>query len=289
MRFRIGLVAAAALVLTIGLAHSAVENATVTAASGDITVVPGGKTLAAGDQVNQGDTITLGAGANMTVTFADGATMDVVGPASFRMTTIEDVARTVDLIYGSVNRLEAKDVVIGIRTPYDSFVAAQNSTIAASVSASPDGAKITYFLLEGENAKVVDGQQLTVMSKDSPVVVNRPKEGGATPLPGAGESAKLELGSHLVEVFPKDGFGFEQLPGGGVKITRTGEGFGLVNVDENTSFYLAPGDYVQFDASGNVTAHNGIVHVYAPLDYMGLYDEPIKGPASASFTGTKTK
>jgi hypothetical protein len=226
----------------------------------------------------------------LTLTFADGATMDVVGPASFRMTTVADTARTVDLIYGTINRLEAKDIVVGVRTPYDTFVAAQNSTVFAGISQTPDGAKVTFMLLDGENAKVVDGQQLTVMTQDAPVVVNRTESGGGGGVPsGSDDSATFTLGSHEIHVYPSDGFTLEQLPGGGLKIVRAGGGFGIVTVDDGTSFYLAEGDYVQFDGAGNVTGQNGIVHVYAPLDRMGLYDEPIEGPASASFTGTKTK
>lgn len=288
MRFRIGLVTALSLLIVVGLAYSGIENVTATSATGDITVEPGGRTLAAGEQVEQGETVTLGAGANLTLTFEDGATMDVVGPASFRMTTVADSARTVDLIYGTVNRLMAKDVVIGVRTPYDTFVAAQNSTVFAGIAQSPDGAKVTYMLLEGENAKVVDGQQLTVMTQDAPVVVNR-MQGGGTALPGTDETAKFKVGGHVVEVFPSGGFSVEQLPGGGLKISRTGEGYGIVTVDGNTSYYLAEGQFAQFDSTGNTTAMNGIIHVYAPLDRMGLYWEPVQGPASASFTGTKVK
>lgn len=288
MRLRIGLVTVLSLLVVVGLAHSAIESVTATSATGDITVEPGGRTLAAGEQVEEGETVTLGAGANLTLTFEDGATMDVVGPASFRMTTVADTARTVDLIYGTVNRLEAKDVVVGIRTPYDTFVAARNSAVFAGISNSPSGAKVTYMLLEGENAKVVDGQQLTVMTADAPVVIDR-MQGGGTALPGTDEGARFEVGGHVVQVFPSDGFSMEQLPGGGLKITRTGEGFGMVSVDDDTSFYLAEGQFVQLDSAGNTTAMNGIIHVYAPLDRMGLYWEPIKGPASASFTGTKVK
>lgn len=288
MRLRIGLVTVLSLLVVVGLAHSAIESVTATAATGDITVEPGGRTLAAGEQVEQGETVTLGAGAKLTLTFEDGATMDVVGPASFRMTTVSDTARTVDLIYGTVNRLVAKDVVIGIRTPYDTFVAAQNSTVFAGIAQSPDGAKVTYMLLEGENAKVVDGQQLTVMTQDAPVVVNR-MQGGGTALPGTDETAKFNLGDHVVRVYPSGGFTVEEMPGGGMKITRSGEGFGLVSVDDDTSYYLAEGEFVQFDSAGNTTAMNGIIHVYSPLDRMGLYWEPIQGPASASFTGTKVK
>jgi hypothetical protein len=281
------------ILLVTGLAVSATEVATVGAVTGNVTVDPGGNALAVGDEMSQGDTITLGAGDQITVTFADGATMEVSGPASFRLTELYDTARTIDLMYGTVNRLVANDIVMGIRTPLDSFVAARNSTVFVGISETPERTSVTYMLIEGEDAKVVDAGVVKVLTQGTPIEVEmvmvEETEPVEPPPPGSSDTAELSVGGHQLFVSPKDGFTVEELPGGGIRLTRIGEGVGMVVVDGETAFYLFPGEYVQFDAAGNASGHTGIVHIYAPLNRQGIYDEPISSPASASFTGTKVK
>jgi hypothetical protein len=219
--------------------------------------------------------------------------MDVTGPASFRLTELYDTARTIDLMYGTVNRLVAKDIVMGIRTPLDSFVAARNSTVFVGIADTPTRSSVTYMLLEGEDAKVAEGGVVKVLTMDTPIVVDVPKEEEPQPIEptttGTGDTAEFTLGGHTLFVTPKDGFTVEQRPEGGIRLTRIGEGVGRVVMDGETAFYLFPGEYVQFDAAGNADGNTGIVHVWTPLNRQGIYDEPISSPAAASFTGTKVK
>jgi hypothetical protein len=290
MKLRAALVLTLSIFLVTGLAISATEVATVAAVTGNVTSDPGGSALAVGDEMSQGDTITLGAGDQITVSFADGASMEVSGPASFRLTELYDTARTIDLMYGTVNRLVANDIVMGIRTPLDSFVAARNSTVFVGIAETPENMSVTYMLIEGEDAKVVESGVVTVLTEE-PITVTVQKIEEPEPVEPAptGDSANLSIGGHDLFLSPKDGFTVEDLPGGGIRLTRIGDGVGMVVVDGETAFYLFPGEYVQFDAAGNASGHTGIVHIYAPLNRQGIYDEPISSPASASFTGTKVK
>jgi hypothetical protein len=289
MRHRAVSIAVLSLLVVVGVAVSATQTATIGSLTGTATVMPGDKKVTEGDLLNQGDEITLPAGARMTVKFSDGAQMDVTGPANFRMQLLDDVARTIDLFYGTINRLEVKDIVMGVRTPLDSFVAAQNSTIFVGLGDTPDRSRATYMLLDGDTAKVVDGRQLEQLTKDHPIVVDRNKETTAATPGGPVGSTDFKLGTHQIHIYPPEGFEIQQLPGGGVNILRTGDGFGVVTLDGGTSFYLSKGNKVTFDGSGNVTVQDGIVHEYSRLSRQGLYHEPIPGPSSASFTGTTVK
>lgn len=291
MRFRCGWVAVLSILLMVGVAFSEQQTAKVVKVSGKVTVEPGHRTLKAGGIVSQGDTLTVPAGATLDLSFVDGATMSVMGPSTFRMRLISGAARTIDLYSGKINRMAAKAVPTGITTPYHTFVAAQDSTVFAGISESPDLNRVTYMLLEGKVAKVVDGRTLKEFTKDHPIVVDRPRQRtGPTGMAHMGGTAtEFVIGHHKIRIQPAGGFTREQVRGGGLKLVRSKSGVGVVTIDDQTSFYLYKGQYIEFDAAGNVTGHDGIVHIYAPLNYRGIFDDPIEGPASASYTGTKAK
>jgi hypothetical protein len=282
--------------LLAGLVAAAQQSATVSNLTGVARIDPGNRPLLVGGVVNQGETVTLEAGAELTLDFPDGSSMDVAGPASFKATLLTDAARTIDLLYGSINRLVVKDIVTGIRTPFGSFVAAQNATVFVGIGETPDNYRSTFMLLEGEGANVVNGNQLMILTKDRPITLDTAREPAPLePTAGSGEasttgdSAQLKIGDHTFLITPKDGFTIEPRPDGGFRIVRTGEGTGLINVDDTTQFYMFQGDFMDIGPAGNVEIQSGVIHIYSPLDREGLYNEPISSPAAASATGTKVK
>jgi hypothetical protein len=62
--------------------------------------------------------------------------------------------------------------------------------------------------------------------------------------------------------------------------------FGRITLDDDTSFYLTEGQFLEFDALGRVVRHNGIVHVYRPLNKRGGYINPVRDASDSSPTGT---
>jgi hypothetical protein len=271
----------------------------VGAVSGNVVVesAPGeaGTPLEVGAVVAPGQWVHLGTDARVTVNFEDGAVMDVAGPALFRMTVVSDYSRTIDLVNGTVNRFDAKDITTGLRTPFDTYVVLRESSGFAKVESTPDSWVITYSLWSGNEAKVVDERRLLALDADRPIVIERPKGAGAgmTEEPGAtvGETETIVLGVHTIEYTPKAGFLVEPTDAGGVRLTSkvaTGQ-FGVVTVDGQKTFYLAPEDVIEFDADGNIVRYTGIVHVYAALDLRGIYDEAVADPSDASPIGTRTR
>lgn len=279
------------------VAYPAVETATVTALSGVAAIEPGGVTLAEGDVLQQMEEVTLADGATMTVEFADGSFFELTGPARFRLTELTSQFRTIDLVSGTMNRLVVHEVTTGVRTPYDTFVAAQNkeggsAVLSVEILETEDGGhQVVYNLLEGGDAKAVDMENgaIEALLVGAPFMIDRPYGwGGARP--GGPDTTTapddFKIGEHRVIVTTDGGFSAEETPDGGLRLVRTGAGFGGVTVDGDTTFYLDEGGSIVFDANGNVLSHDGIIHVYSPLNYMGLYDDPIDGPATASPTGT---
>jgi len=296
MRMRAGTVIVLSVLIGAGFALSAARTAELTILEGTGTVVSaatGTETaLEPGATFGEGDAITLDEGARASVTFEDGAVMDVTGPASLRLTELTEYARTIDLEWGTINQFAVQDVTTGVNTPYDSFVAVQDGTVMVKIDTMDDRDQVTYKLYEGDDAKVVDGRSVLPLGTDRPIVVDRLRSAGMGPdegMPGDAGSRVLEIGGHTIELIPGNAFAVEPTGTGGTLVTCTigGRGFGTVVVDGDSTFYLADGDSIMFDASGNIVKHDGIVHVYAALDIRGIYDEAIADPADSSPIGRR--
>jgi hypothetical protein len=254
--------------------------------------------LMEGATLSQGDTVSIGSGSNITLEFADGALMDVTGPSRLTLELVADYARTVRLTEGTVNRLVVKEVTTGIVTPGGAFAVTQNGTIFARAErGGTDGSvRSTFKLFEGDTAKTgIKGGAVSIMTTDKPVVFDlagpRPTPTVvAAPRP-SGDGPKIELGIHDIEYFPAGGVTVEVTPGGGRKLTSTApEGeYSIIIIDEDTTFYLAAGESVSFNANGAVENHNGVVHVYAPLSITAFWFDPVRDPAGSSFTGNAIK
>jgi len=290
MRMRNAVLFVLALLMVTGLARSEPETATLSAVSGDVMLgdAEGARLLAAGETLPEGSLVNLGEGVEVTVTFADGAVMDVMGPARFTLIHMTPYMRRVDLASGRINQFVIGEITTGIHTPYETFVAVQNGTIGVNVRPG----EVTYNLYEGGDAKVVDlaegSRGLTVLTPDTPYVVTRAPAGDAVITAGAaaadGNSRVIRVGSRTVRLTPADGFDVTSTPTGGVTLTCVvpeGE-FGTVQLGLSTVFYLASGDVLELDAGGNVVRSTAIIHSLAALDIRGVYDEAIANPGDSS-------
>jgi len=292
MRMRNATLSVLALLLVTGLALSEPETATLSAVSGEATLGDGdgSRILAAGETLSEGSLVVLGEGVEATVTFSDGAVMDVTGPARFTLVQMDAFMRRVDLAEGRINQFEIKEITTGIHTPYETFVAVQNGSVGVNVRPG----EVTYNLYEGEDAKVVDlnegsqGYGLTVLTPNTPYVVTRdaPGDAPAMRISAAGDSNSrvIRVGPRTVRLTPADGFDIVSTPTGGVTLTCTvpeGE-FGTVQLGLTTVMYLASGDVLELDAGGNVLRSNAIIHSLAALDIRGVYDEAIANPGDSS-------
>lgn len=282
-----------------GLTAAADQSAKVSLLSGNATVMAGGagapKALKKDDFLRQGDVVEVAPGGKLTLTFGDGASMDVAGPASFSLKLLADFARTVELRTGSINRLMVKSVTTGVTTPLDAFVAVQEGVVSVKLDAVGGKQRATFKLWEGASAKVFDGSRTRILGVDRPIVVERaagvsaPAEEAQAPVV-RGEAVILIFGVHEVEINPKGYFNIQPTAGGGAIITSiapVGE-FGMVTIDKETTFYLAKDEAIEIDGYGKVVRHTGIVHVYAALDVRGIYDEAVADPSDSSPTGKKS-
>lgn len=289
MRIRNGMLLLVALLLVTGLAHSQTETATLSAATGEVTLVVGetSEPLAAGAELSEGAALVLGDGAEGTITFADGAVLDAMGPARLKLVRMSPYLRRVDLSSGRINQFRIGEVTSGVHTPYETFVAVQNGTVGVHV----ERGRVTYNLFEGSDAKVVDlaeGQKgVTDLTPDMPYVVEREGVGrGAVPsIPTMDANSRIiKVGLRTVRLTPGDGFEVVATPTGGVTITcivPQGE-FGTVMIGLTTTFYLTTDDVLELDSSGNVVRSTAIVHSVAALDIRGIYDEAIANPGDSS-------
>lgn len=299
MRFGSVQIFALAIFLVCGLATAEAGVSVVAFDGAGISETPGetGATpVAVGAELAQGDTVTIGTGATMTIRFDDGSVIDFVGPAQFTLSLDSEFARTIDLITGTIERAVIGDIPTGIRTPGGPFLALENSTGRATVTMlEDDQVQAVFELLAGDNGKV--GREGGVAYS---IDVGQPETfvSSLTPIPGpAGgdasspEEGEYQIGPHTIVVEPSDQFDIQPTPDGGMKIiSNVPEGeFGVVTIDGQTKIFLANGESVEFDGSGVVTENTGIVHVISDMSIIrrANFDDPIGDPADSSFTGFK--
>jgi hypothetical protein len=292
-----------ALIAVSGIAWGAVPSPKVKAVTGEVTSRMGDegapKTMSEGDPLLEGDIVEVPEGGTLTVSFHDGSEMDVVGPARFKMQLLADNARTIQLHYGEISRFEVKDVTTGITTPLDTFVALWNGTVSVKVDSVPGKNRAVFNLLDGENAKVVEGRTPKVLTKGTPHMVtqDRPGEGGGEPMgvaPGAidrTKQGKYQIGVNTVNIPGMEGYKVVQTPGGGLKITSIMKGgFGTITINQDRIIYLAPGQSIELDSNGAVVQSDGITHDgFFILTRRGVSVDPFTDVSQQSYTGTRLK
>ena len=298
MRFRITRYVALAVLLVGGVVLAAEEGVMVTSFTGqgviesaDGAVLP----LVEASTLSQGDTVSIGSGSTMTLTFADGSTMEVSGPARIELELVADYARTVRLHEGTITRLEVKEVTTGIVTPGGAFVAAQFGTVFARAEPGPDGQmRTTFNLIEGTAKTGIKGGDASVLAMGKPVVYDLRMQGASTTPRGPtqpGDGRVVELGMHNITYYPPAAVGVETTADGGKVFTSTApEGeYAMVVIDEDTTFYLASGESVSFGPDGSVGRSDGSVHMYSPLSVSSFFFDPVRDPAGSSFTGNAVR
>ena len=310
MRLPTGITVVVSLLCAAGLVAAAGDDPTVGELSGQATYLSGGKgepkPLAKGDTLAKGDEVTLGDGAKMKVTLPEGAYVEVVGPARFRLLVVSEFAWTVSLESGTIEHLVAIDSFVGVSTPAEVYVAVQRTgDVTVSVESTDAADTITVTLNDG-NAKVVqrsNGGEASDLVQGEPFVLRSEKAKAETEaeepaprtLPRTPDKpvvgATIRIGDHLVRVVPKDAFTIAPTPGGGWIMTcKVPEGeFGQITLDNDVNFFLSRGEFMEFNSQGVVVGHTGIVHVYAALDIRGIYDEAVANPSDASFVGNTSE
>ncbi len=299
MGFRIAGYFALGLILIGGVVMAAEQGVTVTGFSGQGVIQDSDgavSELANGATLSQGDSVSLGTGAMLSLEFADGATMVVTGPARFGLELVADYARTIRLYEGTISRLNVKDVTTGIVTPGGAFAASQNGAVFARAEPGPGGQmRTTFTLREGAAKSGIRGGDVQVMSLGAPVVFDLEVPGAApspaTTAPAAGDGKVIELGMHDITYYPLGGVTVEKTADGGRKFTSTvAEGeYAMVVIDDDTTLYLAAGESAVLGPDGFVSRSDGVVHVYQPLSISSFFFDPVRDPAGSSFTGNAIK
>lgn len=299
MGFRIAGYLALGLLLIGGVVFAAEEGVKVTGFTGKGVVQGSDMTVSElenGATLSQGDTVSLGTGAMMTLEFADGSVAAIVGPARFGLDLVADYARTIHLYEGTITRLEVKEVTTGIVTPGGAFVAAQNGAVFARAEpGSGDQMRTTFKLIHGSAKTGIRGGSVQVMTMQSPVVFDLEVPGTApTPRgapPARGDGKMIELGLHDITYYPAGGVTIEETADGGRKFTSTvPEGdYAMVIVDEDTTLYLGRGETALLSGDGFIVRSSGVVHLYAPLSITAFWYDPVRDPAGSSFTGNAIK
>ena len=97
--------------------------------------------------------------------------------------------------------------------------------------------------------------------------------------------AVITNGVKPIVFYPASAFTRERTSDGqGFRVTFTGpEGdYGVVEIGRETTMFVASGEYVEFDASGNVVRSNGISYHYHPL-FDALHNvDPVRDGTDAS-------
>ncbi len=283
------------LVLGAGVAMaSAVETARIqNPAPGAATVLRDGAVtpVTASTEFKTGDQITVEAGAKMTVSFEDGSSITLVGPSSMTFGEMSSQGRRVRLDSGVITEATALGIALEVQTPYADSLVLQNGSAFARVV---PGDKVTFQRLSGDFVKVYTpglgyqdlGSVYTVNVRDAGDPPGDPPADADEP---RGDVEVLNLGGREVTIAPASEFSTETLPGGGVRITYTGDDFGSVEVGGETVLFLGADEYVELSPTGEVTVFTGVSHIYHPPNLNSFYDDPISDVTDLSLTRVRRR
>lgn len=266
--------------------------------SGAITVErlgtqPGALTLPTA--LKEGDVLRLGAATDRaTIAFADGATVQLVGPAQIQLVADRPEGRRVKLLSGSVTEAYVLGIAVEIQTPSDASFVLQNATGFARVS---PGDRVTFQRRDGAYARVHQGETAYDLKNDPWSLNLRSTSAGGPAEPPAGDTRRVAmvgndrgqfvLGFRTIAFEPVSRFGKTDLPEGGVRLcfrSKDPDEVGVVYVGDHTILFFYDGDCVEFDKYGNVTQFDGISHIYGPLTEPFVWDEPVENSADVSIS-----
>jgi hypothetical protein len=309
--FALTLVAAAALA-------AAAETAKARQISGISTFTHGGQSanVSGSTQFQEKDVVRVPPDGRLTVEFADGSYITIVGPATLSFGALNGDGRHVRLASGVITEANVRGVALEIQGPdgVDASLILQNAVGYARVV---PGDRIIFQKKEGgagnAYAKLWRGQKLTDVGESAWTLSVRDNVVSAPPA-GPAKSAAQKVAAKWTASFPihewKDHpsggmlvFGglravyftpVKQFNGadterGGVRLTFVASAgpdeWGLVQV-LGTRMFLADGDWVEFDGDGELIAKSPgvITRVDTGLFDAVLTDESVKDATDASAT-----
>ncbi len=303
----VGVIAAAA-------SAGAVEVAKPGTTSGTSTITRGGKVTDVGPstQFQEKDVVRVESNARLTIEFADGASITMIGPATLVLGQMNAAGRRVELVSGVVTEASVRGIALEIQAPdpNDCSLVLQNARAQARVNPND---KIVFHKLEGVYAKAWRNGHDTDLG-DAPWQLDV-RRGTTSPEPpppprssgtpgdrgqgGAGRQPFIEKsmdadhavitnGVKAIVFHPASKFTRERTTDGGFRICfqGTADEFGEVEIGRETTIFLGQGQCIEFDGDGNVVRTDGIVHEYRPL-FDALYSaDPISDATDASPTLT---
>lgn len=241
--------------------------------------------------------------ARATLEFSDGSTVQVVGPAVVQIVDVGAAGRRIQLVQGVVSEARVRGIALEIQTPYDASFVLQNATGFARVVS---GERVTFQRRDGEYARVHSAGVVYDL-QSSPWSLNLRQPTSSAPAapsetvqrPGAfqmlpNDRASIQLGGRVIVIEPASKFkrtdftvqdALTCAPESVIRLCYQGkDDFGVVYIGTDTVLFLGPGECVEFDAYGNVTALDGISHMYHPLSEELPYEEPVENAADVSIS-----
>ena len=288
---RLALALTLVLSLVVGAAFAAgAETASPSALTGRVTLNKGSR-VGPKTVFNEGDQISVSPGARLTIRLADGAELDLVGPAQLELLQLRADGNRVNLVSGYLSQAYVRGVALEIQTPYGAALVLQNSTARARVA---PGDKVLFQRIEGSYLKVYEGAKSENLQSAWTKSLRGAAAAAAEPdAPLSGDKARIKLGARYITYLPASQFSKEDKSDGVTRLTFNGDsagnGYGRVDIGIGTVLFLAPGEHVDLDAGGNVVSFNGIAHIYHPINEASFYDEPIENAADASIADPRRR
>lgn len=289
-------------------AAGATEVAKPRDASGSATVTRDGRTspVAGSTQFQEGDIVRVPTDGRLTIEFADGASLAMVGPAGLRFGPMDPkVGRRVVLGSGVITEASIRGIAIEIQapTPYDCSMVLQNARAFARVN---PGESVQFQKLEGVYAKAYLGDKPTDLGqnawlynvRDGAVAMGGLPPGRDARAGGpikeeilADGSARMLIGGRWIVFRPQASFRREKTARGGLLLCFDGgeDEWGTVDVGRETTLYLARGNCVEFDANGDVVRFDGVAHLYEPIFDTIMEHDPIENAVDASPSYSKKR
>ena len=174
MKWKVGAVLFLCLLLAAGITFSAEGRARVEFVSGSVFLYSSAdgasRPAAMGDEFGREDGLILEDGANASVFFDDGSRMDLSGPCHVRLRLVEEYARTVELLYGTINRLRVNGITTGVFTPSEVYAVIQNGDLFMRAEMVTEPQRITIWLREGPPGICGHASRSQVLEVNKPVV-----------------------------------------------------------------------------------------------------------------------
>jgi hypothetical protein len=123
-----------------------------------------------GDVLEADDGLVVENGGTATVFFEDGSRMDLSGPCHVRFRLLAEYARTIELLYGTINRLRVNGITTGVFTPAEVYAVVQSGDLFMRAEMVSEPQRTTIWLREGEPAVCGHASRSQVLEVNKPVV-----------------------------------------------------------------------------------------------------------------------